>query len=374
MGTCVPLRRKSFSAPSSLVLDGCIASCIKLSGQVDQVIDQARRIRFRSISVADLTMSGRGQCHQCHRPVEHPDHIGVMPGLNKCTLSHFDLCPGGKKTQKDWAGCPEVESENASSLASTESKPTGQVTPASGPAGTDKQKAEQLDPNALASALMEEAKKAEQVVLDTSGDESDDEDTDDEEERLLQADIERLKLQVVQENQSRLDAEEKRKKEEKKRLKRDRLAQLAKQKADLINQSKAFRNKSSNAATVQTGDNSSLNAKAADLASKQQRKNAENNHKNLDGLTIAGIRALPGMTPAVEEYLLGLQSSVPSLSKTPTANTASGTPFQPAGVLRGGRLSPQHSHTKDDEFDTDYVYIASLGKLVPVVRETPSVS
>ena len=357
-GTCTPLRRHSYSAPPRLVLDGCIAQCSQLSDRLDKFFDKVRADRGHKKSDHNLDsvvhasvdelldeildtvvgkprgkMAPRGQCHQCHRPLHHPDHVGVAPGINKCTLDHFDLCPGGRKSQKDWAGCPDEEETDYEDNPETEQKSTGLVASFHNQTGAEAKKVEQLDPNAIADALAKVASIADQVVLDDS-----DEDTDDEEERLLQEDIARLKIQVDNENQAKLQAEEKKKKEEKKRLKKERLAWLEKQKAELINQSRAFANKpAQHNARPGIGDKSgsnNLRDKAAELASKQQNKNNQNIHKDLQGLTIAGIRALPGITPAVEDYLVQLQSAIPSLAKTPTARSASGVSFQPTGVFQ----------------------------------------
>ena len=199
LDTCTSLRRHSFSAPS--LLDDCLAKCAKLSNQVTRVTDQARRHRAQSKSVSDLSSIGntelkmpRGQCHQCHRPLHHPEHVGVAPGVSKCTLEHFDLCPGGRKAQKDWAACPS-DNELDDDLSEGQEDEVHQVpfAPAAS-MSSDEDKMDfhsqrvDLDPTAVAKALAMEASRAENVVLD----DSDEEDTDDEEEILLQEDITRL--------------------------------------------------------------------------------------------------------------------------------------------------------------------------------------
>ena len=404
-GVCAPLRRHSFSAPSLLVLDACLDRCAYLSDQVDRVIKKAREDKVWSKSVTNLDsldsfvvveellkpisgssaeMPGRGQCHHCHRPLHHPEHVGIAGGVNKCTLEHFDLCPGGRTTQKDWTGCPFETGEGFDDETSL-----GETTPTSiqdeesklledqadGAAGRD---STLLDPEALRLAIEKEASKATQVHFD---DNDDDEDTDDEEERLLQDDIERLRVQVDLEKQARLHAEASKMKEEKKRLKKERLANLERQKSELLNQSRAYSNKydsssGQHAAKPQANNKNSsdkeLQLKAADLASKQQSKTYQDMHKNMQGLTVAGIRALPGMTQEVEEYLVRLQSTVPSLAKTPSAPMASGgVTFQPAGVFQP-QVAPQLGSRNEDEVDNDFVYSASRGKLVQVVHDTSS--
>ena len=114
-----------------------------------------------------------------------------------------------------------------------------------------------------------------------------------------------------------------------------------------------------------------LKEKAAELSAKQQSKDAKN--KMVDGLTIAGIRALPGMTPEIEAWMTQFQSSIPSLAKTPTAPSASGVSFQPPGVLPQHRSAPNQTPNPhdDEEFDLDFVYSTSRGKLVRVVHDSP---
>ena len=126
-----PLRRHS-SAPSALLLDGCLRRVRSLSDQLDIVTDQVRKSMTLSVSTPDLTgslsvvhsfvedllsqvvssqsrMPGSvRQCHHCHRPLSHPDHAGVGSGVKRCTLGHYELCPGGRRTGLVWTGCPEV--------------------------------------------------------------------------------------------------------------------------------------------------------------------------------------------------------------------------------------------------------------------------
>jgi hypothetical protein len=123
-----------------------------------------------------------------------------------------------------------------------------------------------------------------------------------------------------------------------------------------------------------SGSSKTLKEKAAELAAKQQCKGAKGQHKDVEGLTIAGIRALPGMTPEIEEWMTRLQRAVPSLAKTPTAPSASGVSFQPPGVLAGNHTVPGQTsfgRTGGEDFDMDFVYSTSRGKLVPVVHDSP---
>ena len=199
------------------------------------------------------------------------------------------------------------------------------------------------------------------------------EDTDDEEDMHIQEEIEALRLQVEQqslaklaeveeEEKARLRVEEQEKKE-RKRLRRER---LEKERADLLQQSKVLQFQAPGPAPVpKINSSKNLKDKAADLAAKQQSKGAKSKLP-VDGLTIAGIRALPGMTPEVENWITSLQSSIPSLAKTPTGPTTSGVSFQPPGVFTGVQ-----AHGDIDDVDTEYIYSTSRGKLVPVLHDSP---
>ena len=412
--TCIPIRRHSYSAPPGLLIEGCLARVDRLSKQVDRVLYSVKQVRSKSVSdltsevntVVDTildqilasvvgsrasTMTKPRQCHHCHRPLNHPEHTGIMSGINQCTLRHYDLCPGGRKTGNDWTGCPDYDDgsesddshaqSNPETVINIEDKQVNNILPGLG--------CTQLDPSVIAKSLAADVSKAEHVMLDQHVELSDD--TDDEEESLLQEDIARLKLQVEQEAQARLEIEEKAKKD-KKRLKKERLARLEKQRAELMSQSRAFATRSAATSStdrfietvkppVMTSDvttGKTLQDKAAGLAAKQQRKAANSLYQEIDGLTIAGIRALPGMTPEVEEWVNRLQATAPSLAKAATAPSSSGVSFQPDGVLSGqhalvGQQPLQLGQAQGGgDIDTDFVYSASRGKLVPVVHDSPN--
>ena len=350
----------------------------KLTLRVDSVLDRVRLVHSRSVpdlsgeaqyvvaTVLDqliasavvepsITMSRPRQCHHCHRLLSNPEHNGIGGGINLCTLEHYELCPGGRRTEKGWTGCPTTDEDtdvddsqenaldspssdtdlhhNSQNTFSIEDKPERE-TPSDTSRGT------KLDPSVLEDALKFAASKANQVILDESVEEF--EDTDDEEERLLLEEVANLQLRVEQE---KLKANEQ---VEKKRIKKERLKQLEKQKAELLCQSKSYqvKIKASSPATIRPSiqpvqpsevaghvQNRTLHMKASNLATKQQQKSVGNLQKSIDGLTIAGIRALPGMTPAVEQFLTGLQSTAPSLSRTPNATSSTSVSFQPPGVF-----------------------------------------
>ena len=428
--TCIPLRRHSFSAPPSLVLDSCLDKAARLSKKLDSVIDRVRQ-NSRSVSdlsslavvgqseqvdkvvkqvsgcirsvpesildellesiVATVNMPSRGQCHHCHRPLHHPEHSGVGSGQNRCTLDHFGLCPGGRKAGKDWTACPTTDEDT--DFDENEDEPTGtddslQVkVPLKDESSNSEEglKLGKLDADSVSVSLAIAASQAERVLLDQEVVEL--EETEDEEERHLQEQIQKLQLQVELDSQAKLKAQE-RERQEKKRLKKERLEKLEKKRADLM---RSLQTKTavpslparstepasrsvSNSYVVGSGElegSKTLQEKASGLAARQQRKTAENLHKNMDGLTMAGIRALPGYTPEVEQYLTQFQEIVPSMSKAPTAPSASGRSFQPAGVMLE-QTRNQHTQSQGgEELATEVVYSASRGKFVSVVRDSP---
>ena len=139
---CTPLRRSSWSAPPGLVLDRCLAKVNLLSRQGDrlrslsvpdlvrdneeysvvgEIVDQ---LLYKVVEEGECNMVQPRQCHHCHRPLNHPENIGNGSGVDRCTLDHFDLCPGGRKTSPDWTGCPEITTDMDSD-EERETEPTG---------------------------------------------------------------------------------------------------------------------------------------------------------------------------------------------------------------------------------------------------------
>ena len=418
--SCTPIRRHSWSAPPGLLLDSCLEKVALLSEKVDRVTE-----KLRSSSASDLHREREGnkvvrsildqllstidqgecimvksrQCHHCHRPIDHPSHAGIGSGVNRCTLDHYELCPGGRKSGQDWTGCPatttdgdseteELNKKSASGLdkdqASSRSQSSldtlGRRTPnndseidgefKNSELKNDTLERTVLDPRIIADSLNTAAAAAHQVILHES--------TDDEEERILQAEVAKLRIQVEQ--------DEARQKSERKREKLLNRQRLEKEKAELLRKAKAQKklttpplppvdrslaqnNLSVSPQPSMTTANDHLHRQAGNLAARQQQQAADRRRTNqagqIDRLTIGGIRSLPGMTPEVEQLLTGLQSIVPTLAKAPTAPSASGQSFQPAGVLAGQQ---QVGDGGGEEYDTEYVYNPGRGKYVQVVR------
>ena len=393
-GTGYPLRRHSYSEPTG-ILDACFNRVGLLSLQIDRVYSLGSKSRSKSQSVLtvlpssastvvpwiledilDRVTSRMHQCHHCHRNLDHPDHRGIKSGVNHCTLDHFEGCPGGHQSDNGWTGCPTPGSGGSRLGDGMNSIPsTARNSPGSGNKNEDEFKLD-VTPDALAKslqliALTDPSNQRDTIVLN---------DTDDEEDMHIQEEIKKLQLEVAQKAQAMIVVEEQARKQ-KKRLRREK---LEKQRAELLEQSKALQLPQSSAAQPQGGvgelvqsqmpslqptpgtlRDRQLKEKADELAAKQTERSALKN-RDKEGLTIAGIRALPGMTKEIEKWITSLQASVPSLAKTPTVQTVPGVNFQPPDIL----TTNQHTE-KVEEIDQDFVYSASRGKLVRVIRDSP---
>ena len=222
------------------------------------------------------------------------------------------------------------------------------------------------------------------IDQDSSDSESDDEDDEIEEVRIREEELAKLKKTLAEQEKIRKKAEKAEKKEERRLL----LEKLEQEKAQLMSHSKLMMTKGVSAlssvslvspslASQQQANDSSKNTasaalrkKAAEHAARQQQKAAERvDTENIGGLTMPGIRSIPGMTPQVEQLLSSLQSIVPSLARPPTTPTALGSSYQPPGVL-GVQTTGQVSES-DKDIDEEFVYVAKLGKLVKVVQPSP---
>ena len=156
---------------------------IVLAGEVEYIVDTVLDQLIASVVVGQsVTKSRPRQCHHCHRLLSHLEHNGIGGGVNLCNSEHYELCPGGRKTEKGWTGCQttdedtdmdeRLESGNAAlssdkvqavtspNMFSTEGKPAGEL--------NKETRATKLDPSVLSDADKFAVSKADQVVLDES--------------------------------------------------------------------------------------------------------------------------------------------------------------------------------------------------------------
>ena len=113
MPTCAPLRRHSYSAPASLLLDGCLARAASLNDQLDRL---SARVSGRSRSLEKLNTEVvpcsaldtlvKMVCHGCHGPVGGGAHVGSATGKNHCRFLHSSTCQGGIVEDESWRACP----------------------------------------------------------------------------------------------------------------------------------------------------------------------------------------------------------------------------------------------------------------------------
>ena len=218
--------------------------------------------------------------------------------------------------------------------------------------------------------------------LHVSDDDDSDEDTDDEEDRLARGELEKLKNRV-EEQQKQIDADralavkiakKAKKKEERRKIEQERAELLAREKTQLEERallSTRTKKKPQSSSSTDQSKMSLLKSSSQAHAARQQKEASERaklvkSHQ----LNIEGIRKLPGMPRQVDEYLQSIQSRVPSLSQDPSAADSSGVRFQPQGVFDArntGTRSIGNTNKGGLAVDTGYVYVAELGKLVPIV-------
>ena len=109
---CVSLRRQSFSAPASLLLDGVLRRAGSLHEQLDKLTGQVRERSKSMVSVTDplsTHLSRRTErmvCHGCHGVIGNGAHVGSSTGKNLCTRQHSHTCPGGIVDDSSWKACP----------------------------------------------------------------------------------------------------------------------------------------------------------------------------------------------------------------------------------------------------------------------------
>ena len=275
-------------------------------------------------------------CHHCHTPQSEPRHAGIPTGVGRCTLDHWELCQLHQSEAYDTHGKPWTAC----------------------PSNTDEV---DVDPN----------KTLEKVTSDDDNSDAG-EDTEAEEDRLALEELENLKKRVaLQEQQIEQDnlLAQKLARKEKRTADRQRIEQ---QRAALLEKEKKLQGQrlSSSAPRLSSQGNpgsltaaANLQTKAAAHASKQQKVAAEKVERERGkGMTIAGIRQLPGMAQQVNTHITNFQSQIPALAND---HTADDQPQMP-GVY-GAEMIPTQFGVSGMAVEPGYVYVAELGRLVPTV-------
>ena len=312
-------------------------------------------------------------CHQCHAPRSDPVHVGVACGVGTCPLEHWQGCtrriPEGTKDKKGgiWTACPDLEFTVTDSDTEEDTDEEVREAPGSGFSveGVQKKLPASI---AAAAALMEEGLGLGDKRLESS--EESDSSSEDEELRLQRDEYQRLQLEFD------LQAKKAAAKQARKNQKQMRLAQ---EKAELAQKMKDLKLKSSSLSTPSaantgqmtgpspgTGDRN-LKDKVSEHQAKKQRKSAGQRQAQQQGLgsglTMPGIRSLPEVRQEVEDYISKLKSIVPTLASDPTASGFNSSTFQPDGVYSSS------NHAQKPEAECNYVYVAELGRVVPIVEK-----
>ena len=334
-------------------------------------------------------------CHHCHTPQSEPVHVGVPTGVGQCTLPHWEHCsldqaPGYDKHKKLWTGCTEALDDTKDEEDLVTDSNDDEIGDGSENDVTVKhslpknitEAAELLDKGTVESRGVREAAGLLGSLAGLQvGDDDSDEDTDDEEDRLAREELEKLKNRV-EEQQKQIDADralavkiakKAKKKEERQKIEQERAELLAREKTQLQERALLSTRTKKKPQSISSTDHSKmslLKSSSQDHAARQQKEASERaklvkSHQ----LNIEGIRKLPGMPKQVDEYLQSIQSRVPSLSQDPSAADSSGVRFQPKGVFD---TSIGNTNKGGLAVDTGYVYVAELGKLVPIVSSVSS--
>ena len=342
---------------------------------VDEMVDTVEELGLTAPVLKKIRA-----CHQCHSPVSDPAHAGVQSGVGVCSLEHWDGCSGGIKGGNDahgksWAACPEDTSEDSETLSQTSlDDEVSSKMPA------DSQKVLAYTDSLYSEQLLA---KPETVLIQDSDLESEEE-ASKEELILRQEEIKKLQKQIRQQEQ--IEAE---KATEKLEMKRRRQEKLALDKANLEEEARELRavvagfsapGASSLAPPPATATSSGnvmsstgtkqkvLSQKVAEQEARQQHRAAEKLAKRqLEqsqalGLSMEKIRSVPDVRNEVEAIMSRLKEFAPTLASDKTASGFASQTIQPSvhEAVDGNRRQPK--------ITPNYVYVAELGGVVPVVE------
>ena len=314
-------------------------------------------------------------CHHCHAPRNDPVHVGVPCGVGACTNDHWQGCSEGITEGKDkkgkvWTACPEELSSDDDDTDQEETVERFQVR-------------DELPKSVAEAAAMLEKVLDDESLRHRESDFSDDSDieSEDEELRHQREEYERLQKEVEQQALSRKAAEKSARRAERQQRLAIEKAELARKMKDLKIKQAALDTPSPRtpgvvlATTGNAAAGRNLKHKISEHEAKKQRKAAAKlpPTNQVEGITIGGIRTLPDVRQEVEGYISKLKALVPSLATDPTATGFSRSTFQPAGVLGGA----PHGMKQKSEMKSKYVYVAELGRAIPVVAslsDLPSAS
>ena len=410
---CTPLRRQSWSAPGRLA-SGLVSECIQktkdLTGQISRLTTNTRNERERqkrenifvdlfvladnpdrrskslidlreldlqsvvfaesivdnlvTVAMEEVKKNRAKTCHQCHAPISDAVHSHVPSGVGICPLEHWALCPGGIKAvdgakNRSWAPCPDMlDSSTSGSDDSTlsQSSMIDEISFKNGEKGGDPKHPIEVD---VVVATGNNVEGETSTVEIESSDLESDEEAMQEELRIKREEIQKLQDAVKQ--KSTEDAEKARRDRRERRQ-----LQFDHDKAELERQERLLR-----AQVVGHGDcendpesrKRDLEKKVAEHEARQQRKAAAKLAKRMEeqqnaaGVSMASIRKVPEVRDKVDTYLNRLKEVAPTLSSDKTAGSMTTKTLPPATKKPTGSQSAK----------SNYVYVAELGQVVPIV-------
>ena len=326
------------------------------------------------------------RCHQCHTPLAEQVHVGVKTGVGVCPLPHWEGCerdiPKGDEAKgKIWAPCPE---ESLSSEDTDDDKKSvDDSDPDYDPEVEITGKGKLFSSVAEAAAALDNSTKVKPLPLSTAlpvnaeeltRKDSISSSSDDGEFRAKQQQIEKLEKQIREQKGKEAAADlAKIERKNQRRLKRQREIAALEEKEKLLQkqiQNSKVVNPPKSSPTVpdlSTHDQKRLNDQVAEHEARRQRRAAEKKAKQKEhsvDLTIDEIRKLPEVQRQALDLMSKLQNMIPSLAADPNAGSGNVT-----SSVQAGSALPQHGVVQQPE--PRYVYVASLGRAVPVV-DTPA--
>ena len=356
-------------------------SLLDLVSQQRAVVDSRMADAIENATESETRVKKPRRCHQCHTPLVEPVHSGVKTGVGVCSLPHWHACDGnipeGDECKgKIWAPCPPSD-DSASDAKLSEIEVT------------DSDPEILLKKNNVESASGSNTEKHVEPVVEVAGPNDDqisyestsDDDASNDKQLLLEKLQEEIKSERERAATAQLALQEKKRQ---KMLRREqRAAALAEQERLLREQLKKAKsatlslkpspksvatstksknvNKSSESSNLQQ---KFLSDQVAEHEARQQQKAAQRRLKQqqaADNLSIDGIRKIPDVQKEALELMSKLQEMIPSLAKDPSSNSGHRVTTQPAGVF-------SHRGRGVHEQSDSYVYVASLGRAVPVVN------
>ena len=323
------------------------------------------------------------RCHQCHTPLVETVHSGIKTGVGVCSLPHWHACDGnipeGDECKgKVWAPCPPSDDSPSDDSASDAKVSEVGVT------DSDPEVLPKKNRNETESTSGKHVETVVEVDDKNSGVSSSDDEESQKKQQLLEKLQEEIRAEKEKAATANLAVQEKKRQKllrreqraaalaDQERLLRDQLKQA---KSATLSVKPSPKSVTTSAKSKSVGKSSApscvqqkfLSDQVAEHEARQQQKAAQRKLKQQQAagnLTIDGIRKIPDVQREALDLMSKLQEMIPSLAKDPSSTSGHGVTTQPAGVF-------SHKGRGVHEQSNSYVYVASLGRAVPVVN-TPA--